>query len=665
MDGTSPSRERKRGAMADYQEFLDGLDRAAYHEGEATWEEDGFTVTRTYQYSPPGCHDSCGVLFYAKDGKLDHVEGDPLSPFTNGKLCMRCLDLPEIVNHPDRVLHPMKRAREDRGDASKFERITWDEAYDLIEEKVKAIREEYGSESIVCVHGTGRNVNWLVPLFGQAALQTPNISTLFFTGFACYMPRVCGAMAPLGDFPIADAAVAHELRYADPSYCPPEVIVVWGNEPLASNADGYIGHWLVQCVQMGSRIISIDPRLTWWGARAAYHLQLRPGTDAALACAWLNVVISEGLYDHEFVDCWTSGIDELWEGVRDMTPAWAAPICGLSEEDIVGSARLYASGNNAAIQWGLAFDQQVSAMALNLAVCDLMAICGNIDRPGGNILVRNSFEINAGYASGEDFTPQSAKDRKLTIARGLGISGGEFIAHAATDGILHCIEAGELPNGDAYPIKMIWFPKLQLARLRRHGRAARLRGAEDGRLHRERRPRPHAAFGRSRRRAAARGHAQRAQLRPHLVDAGAHHVPRRRAGGRGQDRRADSRGPHAAPQPGSRRVVRLDEGHRHRRLVPGRGRRQEARRVVQREGQHFGKGEGRLRHELPESFPKRGATPTTTGTTPTRNMPRACCATTAIPASPRLPAASSWRPTRTASGASRPRRSIPSLPKAP
>lgn len=92
MDGTSPSRERKRGAMADYQEFLDGLDRAAYHEGELTWEEDGFTVTRTYQYSPPGCHDSCGVLFYAKDGKLDHVEGDPLSPFTNGKLCMRCLD---------------------------------------------------------------------------------------------------------------------------------------------------------------------------------------------------------------------------------------------------------------------------------------------------------------------------------------------------------------------------------------------------------------------------------------------------------------------------------------------------------------------------------------------------------------------------------------------
>ena len=93
------------------------------------------------------------------------------------------------------------------------------------------------------------------------------------------------------------------------------MIVVWGNEPLKSNADGYIGHWLAQCVQMGSKIISIDPRLTWWGARAAYFLQIRPGTDAALACAWLHVIINEDLYDHDFVDCWTTGFDDLAESV--------------------------------------------------------------------------------------------------------------------------------------------------------------------------------------------------------------------------------------------------------------------------------------------------------------------------------------------------------------
>ncbi len=69
--------------MADYKEFLDGIDRAAYHEGEWQWQEDGFTVTRTYHYSPPGCHDSCGVLLYTKDGELAHVEGAPLAPYSS------------------------------------------------------------------------------------------------------------------------------------------------------------------------------------------------------------------------------------------------------------------------------------------------------------------------------------------------------------------------------------------------------------------------------------------------------------------------------------------------------------------------------------------------------------------------------------------------------
>ena len=80
--------------------------------------------------------------------------------------------------------------------------------------------------------------------------------------------------------------------------------MVWGCEPLRSNADGYIGHWLVQCVQMGTKIISVDPILTWWGARATYWLDLRPGTDLCIALAWLHVITQEDLIDHEFVDLW-------------------------------------------------------------------------------------------------------------------------------------------------------------------------------------------------------------------------------------------------------------------------------------------------------------------------------------------------------------------------
>ena len=230
-----------------------------------------------------------------------------------------------------------------------------------------------------------------------------------------------------------------------------------GNEPLASNADGYIGHWLVQCVQMGSRIISIDPRLTWWGARAAYHLQLRPGTDAALACAWLNVIISEGLYDREFVDCWTSGIDELWEGVKDMTPEWAAPITGLDAEDIAGSARLYAAGNNSAIQWGLAFDQQVSAMALNLAVCDLMAICGNIDRRAAT-----SWCATPSRSTRATLPAKTSRRNRLRTAS--SPSRAAWASPAASSSRMPPPTASSTasrpascPMANPYPIKMIWF----------------------------------------------------------------------------------------------------------------------------------------------------------------------------------------------------------------
>lgn len=442
--------------MSMYDEWLSELNREAYHEGEFRWEEDGYVVTRTNHWSPPGCHNSCGILLYVKDGKLERVEGDPLNPFTNGKLCVRCLDLPEAVNNSDRLKYPMKRVDwtpedphlEGRG-ANQWERISWDEALDICEAQVRKVWEEWGGSSILLIHGTGRNTGPMT-YFGNCALKTPNISTFGFTGFACYLPRMFGAFAPFGDYLLADAAEGHEDRYANPDFVVPGVIVVWGNEPLKSNADGYIGHWLAVCVQMGSKIISIDPRLTWWGARAEYFLQIRPGTDAALGCAWLNVIISEDLYDHDFVDCWCSGFDALAESVKDFTPEWASEITGLSVDDIVGSARMYATTKPAAIQWGLAMDQQLSAMSLNLACCDLMAITGNVDVPGGQILIRNAFDATD-LPLTEPVIPEEWRAKKLTMKYAFGDDCEEFTTHASSDALLRAMEVGE-----PIPIKMLW-----------------------------------------------------------------------------------------------------------------------------------------------------------------------------------------------------------------
>ena len=453
--------------MADYQEFLDGIDRAAYHEGEWQWEEDGYTVTRTYNYSAPGCHDSCGILAYTKDNRLVKVEGDPLDPCTNGKLCMRCLNLPEATNYPDRLKYPMKRAREDRGNVDAFERITWDEALDLIEDWIKTNIDDagLGRESIMVNHGTGRNINYQVPFLGGACLRTSNVGAIGFSGYSCYLPRVCGTAAPMGDFPIVDASMGHPDRYNNPEWKNPDVLVVWGCEPLRSNADGYIGHWLVQCVQMGTKIISVDPILTWWGARATYWLDLRPGTDLCIALAWLHVITQEDLIDHEFVDLWCAYYDELKDYLAapsdnndqmGYTPAWASKVTGVDEETIAASARMYANAERGAIQWGLPFDTQVDSMHACLAVCDLMAVCGNIDRPGTNLLVRNAFEINPGYATASMYADPEAAAKKCTYKTLQQLQGKEpkaepFIGMADCDAMCYAMETQQ-----PYPMKMLW-----------------------------------------------------------------------------------------------------------------------------------------------------------------------------------------------------------------
>ena len=102
--------------------------RTVQHDKPFQYEEGGYQVTRGCAWTGPGCHLGCGVIMYQDaDGKLAKCEGDPEDPWTNGRLCMRCLDVPEVTHHKERLQYPMKRAREDRG-LDKWERISWDEA---------------------------------------------------------------------------------------------------------------------------------------------------------------------------------------------------------------------------------------------------------------------------------------------------------------------------------------------------------------------------------------------------------------------------------------------------------------------------------------------------------------------------------------------------------
>lgn len=349
-------------------------------------EVDGETITRCCAWSPPGCHPvGCGLRVHVKDGKVTKVEGDPEHPITQGALCVRCLALKDYIYHPDRITKPIKRAREDRG-KDKWVETTWDDALDIIEKNAKEIQEKYGPESIVVFGGTGREGNNYYNLIANAIFDTPN-SCYAQGGWSCYGPRMSNtAFLMGGGYPEIDYAQKFYDRYDHEGYHVPDVILLWGKEPLKSNPDGLWGHALLELLERGSKIIDVDPRITWLGTRCDMVLQLRPGTDTALAMAILNILFTEGLYDKEWCDKWAYGVEEFAERCKTMTPEKASEICDVPVEDIYKAARMFGNAKRSGVIWGLAVDQNPNGAQLGQCLLALMAIEGCLDAPGGTVL---------------------------------------------------------------------------------------------------------------------------------------------------------------------------------------------------------------------------------------------------------------------------------------
>ena len=172
------------------------------------------------------------------------------------------------------------------------------------------LTKQYGRETCVVFVGTGREGGTFNP-YGSVMLGTPNYCYTQ-SGYACYIPRLAAASYIVGAaYPEIDYACSLPGRFDDPDYTLPECVVMWGKMPLASNGDGLFGHAVVDMMRRGTRLITVDPRMNWLSSRADVHLRLRPGTDTALAMGMLSVIINDDLYDHDFVECWCYGFDEL------------------------------------------------------------------------------------------------------------------------------------------------------------------------------------------------------------------------------------------------------------------------------------------------------------------------------------------------------------------
>jgi anaerobic selenocysteine-containing dehydrogenase len=282
-------------------------------------------------------------------------------------MCAKGLAFYQLVYHPDRVKYPLKRVGK-KGEG-KWQRISWDEAFETIVNKLKQVIKENGAESIVLAQGTSREGEAFMARFGNL-LGTPNVMA---AGHFCYLTRVGASLVTCGNLPICD--------YEGDPKC----VVVWGSNIFWTNPDEYTGENLCRVLAQGAKLIVVDPRLTYASSRADIWLQLRPGTDAALALGMLNVIISEKLYDKEFVEKYTHGWDKFVERVNQYPVEKVAEITWVPADKIREAARLFAKTKPATIQWGISIEQNINCIDSDRLLIDLVAVTGNLDVKGGGM----------------------------------------------------------------------------------------------------------------------------------------------------------------------------------------------------------------------------------------------------------------------------------------
>jgi len=389
-----------------------------------------------------------------KDGKLIDVEGDEQHSITQGRLCIRALDLPEIVHSPSRIVYPQKRAREDRGKDT-WERITWDEAFDLICGKVNYFKETYGNESICVFGGTGREACIYYYPLAFSTLQTPNVC-YSQSGWSCYGPRCSITDYILGaGYPEIDFAGYFPDRFDNPEFELPKYVVCWGKMPLSSNGDGLFGHSLIDMMKLGTHIILIDPRITWLGTREGnVNLQIKPGTDAAIGLGLAQVMIEEDLVDHDFIDKWCFGYDEFVERCSEYTAEKVSEITWAPVEQIRRVARMMAQ-KPVSIAWGLAVDQSPNGVQIGHVTIALAAITGNIDNPGGLLLGPPSSLLGKWRMETRKDLGDELWDKRLGAAEYPALSTAMATTHP--DYTLDVLETGK-----PYEIKMAWFNSTNL-----------------------------------------------------------------------------------------------------------------------------------------------------------------------------------------------------------
>lgn len=380
------------------------------------------------------CPWQCPSEVYVKDGRIVYVKGLDDAP-NLGRRCAKGASSFQVVDDPDRLKYPMRRVSA-KGSEPRFERITWDEAFSFIAEKLENIKAAYGPEAVVSLAHHDPNSVFTQVLLSQL-YGTPN----FYSHTAgCEQARRMATLTVFGHiFPMLD--------FADSKY-----IMLWGINICEANEAIWENLALCDALDNGAKLVVVDPKFTQTAERAHEWIPIKPGTDAAMALAMSHVIIEESLYDREFVNQWTSGFGEFAEhlGKKGYTPEWAEKITDVPAKTIRRLAHELAVSKPALVETFKGPGNYTNGADAARAIYMLDVITGNVDGPG-NICLKDFAPLGPPVNVPKEAVSQPSKP-PLHVAMGFPL---------APD-----LPTGRLPKavieGDPYPVKGLFLHAINI-----------------------------------------------------------------------------------------------------------------------------------------------------------------------------------------------------------
>lgn len=321
---------------------------------------------------PLDCPDTCSLAVTVADDQVVAVRGSKVNPITHGAICAKVANqYPEFVHGPNRLRHPLKRVGE-KG-AGKFERVSWDEAFDIVHGRVSGIIDRHGPQALLPLNYAGPH----------GMLAGDSMSLRFFHRIgASLLSRnpLCGGIrgaAYSGTFGATPGTPIQQVSLA-------KLIIVWGNNATSCNL--HLMRQINAAKRNGAKLVVIDPRRVKVAEQAHLHLAVRPGTDVVLAWAVAVELERIGGLDHAFIAEQVLGFEAYMASARAYPPERAAQICDVPVDDIRTLARWYRDAAPAVIAWGNGLERNQNGGAGLRAIAALPALAGKFAVAGGGLV---------------------------------------------------------------------------------------------------------------------------------------------------------------------------------------------------------------------------------------------------------------------------------------